>query len=545
MATVILPTVEVVTVRSASTGERRRAQRWLGAVRALVACALLGAAGFVDPAFAGARPGHHGRAPLAEYGRRERVQRDEAAAPAAAPAALDAKGEGGRVFLRARVSSHTPFVGEQVVLILEISSAVPIYKLEFTPPELVGLKQAQPFVESDYSTNEAGVAYRVHEYRAPVFATRPGAGEIGPASFTCRVKLGATNEGGGSMFDDFYGGRSIPAEGRTQPIRIDARPAPGDGRAPVGETQVSAAIAPVSVKRGEPATLTIEVQSYGDDAMIPVPRVAALESFQVVADQPVTDWVAEPAGAFRARKTFKMALLGTRTGEFAIPPITVPYVDPAAGKMKEAASEALTVRVGRSLGAGFTKSTARGGDDLDAIRSVRAPLPSTTTADPLAGPGLIGWAVAALAFAGSSGAMVQIGRKRRAAADPRWARERGAVRRAKHELDRVERAAGEAAELYEQIGRAVRDFVGSKVDFPPGVLTPEEVESRASAGGLSKATAAEMRELLLACELKRWARASAGVASTVDGRGELLARARSLVARIDDELKTKARGDAT
>ncbi len=541
----ILPKVEAVTVRSASTGERRRARRRFVMVRALAACVLLGATAFGELAFAGARPERHGRAPLAEYGRRERVQRDEAAAPEAPAAALDTQGEGGRVFLRARVSSHTPFVGEQVVLVLEISSAVPIYKLEFTPPELVGLKQAQPFVESDYSTNQAGVAYRVHEYRAPVFATRPGAGEIGPASFTCRIKLGATNEGAGSMFDDFYGGRSMPAEGRTQPVRIDARPAPGDGRAPVGETQVSAAIAPVSVKKGQPATLTIEVQSYGDDAMIPAPRVAALESFQVVADQPVTEWVAEPAGAFRARKIFKMALLGTRTGEFAIPPITVPYVDPAAGKLKEAASEALTVRVGRSLGGAATKGAARGGDDSDEIRSVRAPLPRATTLDPLAGPGPIGWAVAGLAFAGSGGAIVQIGRKRRAAADPRWARERGAVRRAQHELDRVERAAGEAAELYEQIGRAVRDFVASKVDFPPGVLTPEEVESRASAGGLSKPTAAEVRELLVACELKRWARASAGAAPTGDGRGALIARARSLVERIDGELKSKSRGGAT
>ncbi|MFN7954858.1 MAG: BatD family protein [bacterium] len=510
-------------------------------------CALLGALVVADAATARSRVGPDGRPDVTRHGRRERAQRDEPGTVDAPAQTLESTGEGGRVFLRAQVSDRTPFVGQQVVLVIQISSAVPIYKLEFTAPELVGLKQAQPFVESDYSTNESGVAYRVHEYRAPLFATRTGASEIGPASFTCRIKLGASAEGAGSMFEDFYSGRSIPGEGRTQPIRIDARPVPGDGRAPVGETEISAAIAPVSVKKGQPATLTIEVQSYGDDAAIASPRVAGLDSFQVVADQPVTEWVLEPAGAFRARKTFKLALLGSRAGEFQIPPITVPYVDPALGRLKEAASEALSVRVGRGLGSAATSGSGRGVDDSDVIRSVHASLPRATVVDPLAGPGAIGWAAAVAALLGAGGAIFQIQRARRAAADPRWARERGALRRAKHELERAERTEGEASLFYEQVGRVIRDFVAAKVDFPPGVLTPEEVESRLSDGGLNKATAGEVRELLVACELKRWARnaAASGAAGAGDGRADTVERARTLIARIDDELRTGARGGAT
>lgn len=487
-----------------------------------------------------------GRPAIDLHGRRERAQRDaggadEGAGGTAAP--LEAVGEGGRVFLRARVSEHTPYVGQQVVLTIQILSAVPIYKLEFQAPQLVGIKQAQTFVESDYSTNDGGVAYRVHEYRAPLFATRAGAVEIGPASFTCRVKLGASGDSSGSMFDDFYSGRSIPGEGRTEPIRLDARPVPSGARMPVGATEISAAIAPVTVKKGQPATLTVEVKSYGDDAAIDEPRVGGLEGFQVVADRPATEWVAEPSGAFRVRKVFKLALLGKTAGQYSLPAVTVSYFDPSAGKLKEAASELLAFRVGRTLPADAKSARGKGGlgdDETEVVRSVRTAVPSAVVVDPLAGPGAVGGGLAGAGLAGSIGAIVVARRSRRAAADPRWARERSAMRRARQELAAAAKASGDGRAFHEQVGKVVRELVAAKVDLPPGVLTPEEVEARLTAGGLAKTTASEVRELLVTCELRRWARGNDGGADGA-AREALIERARGLLTRVDEELERPAK----
>jgi hypothetical protein len=499
-----------------------------------------------------ARPAHPpgGRPAIESHGRRDRLQRADGSSDEPSAAPLEAVGEGGRVFLRAQVSERTPYVGQQVVLTLKILSAVPIYKLEFTAPKLEGLKQAQAFLESDYSTSEGGVAYRVHEYRAPLFATRDGAVEVGSAFFTCRIKLGSTSDGSSSMFDDFYSGRSVPGEGRTDPIRLDSRPTPGGSRAPVGATDISAALAPLVVKKGQPATLTVEVRTYGDDAAVGEPHIGGLDSFQVVADRPLTEWVAEPEGGFRVRKVFKVALLGKTAGQYTVPPVTLPYVDPATGKVKEAASEAIPFRVGRTLPtdgrAGARGAKGGGEDETEVIRSVHAPVPKRTAVDPLAGPGPVGWSMAVLGLAGSIGAMVSTGRSRRAAADPRWARERTAMRRAKTELAEAARAAGDAPAFYEQVGRVVRAFVGAKIDLPPGVLTPEEVEARLAAGGLAKTTATEVRELLVSCELKRWARsASSNGAADAEAREKILERARALVARVDEELTRTAKGAAT
>lgn len=486
-----------------------------------------------------------GRAVIDHHGRRERVQREGGAADegGGAGAPLEAAGEGGRVFLRAQVSERTPYVGQQVVLTIQLLSAVPIYKLEFTAPQLVGLKQAQSFIESDYSTNEAGATYRVHEYRAPLYATRAGAVEIGAASFRCRVKLGASGDASGSMFDDFYSGRSIPGEGSTQPIRLDARPVPSGARVPVGATEISAAIAPLTVKKGQPATLTVEVKTFGDDAAVEEPRVAGLEGFQVVADRPVTEWVAEPNGAFRVRKVFKLALLGKVAGQYSLPAVTVSYFDPGAGKLKEAASEALAFRVGRALPTDGKNARGKGGlgeDDTEAVRSVHTAVPAVVVVDPLAGPGAVGGAVAGAGLAGSALAIVLARRSQRAAADPRWARERSAMRRARSDLAAAAKSAGDGRVFHELLGKVVREFVAAKVDLPPGVLTPEEVEARLAAGGLVRATASEVRELLVTCELRRWARGNEGAADGA-ARDALLERARALLARVDEELDRSAK----
>lgn len=514
--------------------------------------ALLALLALVIGSAAEARPrprSADGRATLDLHGRRERAAREEGGSDGAvsssssAAAPLEAVGEGGRVFLRAQVSEHTPYVGQQVVLTIQLLSAVPIYKLEFSAPQLVGLKQSQPFVESDYSTNDGGVTYRVHEYRAPLFATRAGAVEVGPASFTCRVKLGASGgDGAGSMFDDFYSGRSIPGEGSTLPIRLDARPVPSGARVPVGATEISAAIAPLAVKKGQPATLTVEVKTCGDDAEIEEPRVAGLEAFQVVADRPVTEWVAEPNGAFRVRKVFKLALLGKTAGQYALPSVTVSYFDPAAGKLKEAASEALTFRVGRTLptdGKGARGKGGLGEDETEVVRSVHTAVPGAVVVDPLAGPGALGGGIAAAGLVGAGVAIVLARRSQRAAADPRWAREQSAMRRARSALADAAKVA-DARAFHEQLGKVVREFVAAKVDLPPGVLTPEEVESRLGAGGLAKATASDVRDLLVTCELRRWARGADG-ATDGAGRDQLLERARTLLTRVDEELDRPAK----
>ena len=91
----------------------------------------------------------------------------------------------------------------------------------------------------------------------------------------------------------------------------------------------------------------------------------------------------------------------------------------------------------------------------------------------------------------------------------------------------------------------VREFVGAKLDLPPGVLTPEEVESRLAAGGLPEATAGEVRELLVLCELRRWARAEERGAADSASRDQVLERARALVARVDEDVSRGSRGGST
>ncbi len=529
--------------------ERARA-RW-GA--ALLAALVLTSGG---PALAYSRHGHGGVTPLGEHGRRERAERgDEGQPPSAAPGgtSLDSAGEGGRVFLRAEVSEHDPFVGQQVVLTLKLLSAVPIYKVEFTAPSFEGLKQAQPFLESDYSTSEGGTAYRVHEYRAPLYVSRPGAAQIGPASFSCRIKLGSGADTSGSMFDDFYSGRSVAGEGRTQPIRLDARPATGGAGVLVGKTEVSSGLAPAVVKKGQPATLTVEVKTFGDDDAVPTPRLPGLESFQIIADRPLTEWVPGPDGPFLVRKVFKFALLGKVAGAYTIPPVTVPYVDPATGRPKEAASEALTLRVGRGLPAGAAPG-ARGStatvdtDENAVIRSAHATPPSRTVQDPLEGPGWAGIGVAFLAFAGSVGSCVAVSRARTAAADPGSVRRRRALRQATRDLTELAGASSDAPTVfYERVGRVLREFLGAKLDLPIGVLTPEEIEVKLSANGLSSGTPAEVRELLAFCELKRWSRVGNGSSGPRDGdqRDEVLSRTRSLITKLESELSGAAREVST
>ncbi|VBB47832.1 conserved exported hypothetical protein [uncultured Desulfatiglans sp.] len=445
----------------------------------------------------------------------------------------------GPVFLTAELDRPHVYVEQSAVYILRLYLKARAGDLSLALPESDHLSFQQLGNPSEYRTMIEGERWQAVEVRYSVTPSAPGRYAIPPSRVRMTLYEAGRNPRRG-FFDDplFSSSRGRPVTVRSGPVELQVSPLPEDGRPGrfsglVGDFRMQARLDPASLRAGESATLTVTIEGRGNVQRIPDLSLPAIEHVKTYGDQPSLEYRDGEDGP-EAVKTMKWALVPEMPGRYDIPPLTLDFFDPSAGRYRtiEAPPLALEVSHGNQAEAGSqtpaTRTSPPPEDETGPAALGEDILPVHTTPltlsrggrlppNPLhAGLVLLGPALAV----GAVCILVRLRRRSSLAASRMRARK--AARRFFAHF-------GNGGLSAEELEAALRDYLNDRFQLSLGVLTPHEAAAILKARGVRKDLAA--RFSALAAEVDR---------ALYTGKGQTAAGTREdipdLIQQIEKEL---------
>lgn len=432
--------------------------------------------------------------------------------------------ETGQLFVTADVSTHDPYVGEQIVFTWRFYRRVRIGNASIAQPNFDGFWVQDLGNQRDYQMAVRGQQYLVTEIRKALFAQEVGPITIPAVNLDCDVVVArpgrADDPFGGSPFDEMFGrvqhqNKSL----RTAPIQLNVQPlpAPPPGYSNlVGQFQIHAELSQSQLRVGDSATLNITISGVGNAQNIGDPQLPELAGFKVYDDKP-TVTLNNKGDALSGSKLFKKALVPTKAGTLTIPSVTLTYFDPTTKSYQTRNTQPFTLRVSPGADTGganhglaqpgfpqpFGKTDVKLlGDDL---------LPIYKHTDALRGPvsrlrerialGCLFMLPQLIALA-----IVLWQRRQESLRDPTARRRRDALSRGIKASGEVKDlvAKGQIAPAAVRASRGVREYLGDKLGLEGLALTPYDARERLQAQGVAEDLARRVEAVLQRCEAAQY-----------------------------------------
>jgi hypothetical protein len=396
-------------------------------------------------------------------------------------------------------------------------------------------------------------SYYLYELPATFWPRSTGPVSLDPVRLTISYPTALGRSRSPFSFNDLMISQTRPVSVEASQPVIEVKPLPEEGRPPyfagaVGEFDIATSALPVSAAVGDPITLTMQIHDrtggrwHADRLdLLQAPlldRVPTLtEAFRIPPD-PL-------AGVVEGRaKTFTQTIRPRHDRISQIPAIPFAYFDPRKEQYVTVVSEAIpiTITPGSTLAMSEVVESAAaaprpGGTNGTELTEVAGGI--------LANYGLHdgvlashslnpGWGAAAvIAVPPAVFAVVTLisRRARRLRTDVRYARRRGARRRADQRLRTALTLSDR--EQADAVAAAVAGYIADRRHLPPGALTRLEVIEQLQRAGVDGEVRGGIEALLDDCELQRYGGGAAD-GRAGDGPG-LVDRARACLARLERE----------
>ncbi len=421
-----------------------------------------------------------------------------------------------RIYLSAEVDPAEPYVGEQVLYTLYLFIQTDVHSVY--PEELPAFRGFWSRVVPQPDQLRPKMIFRDGErigrvvlLQRALFARRAGRIEIEPA----KARLAAM------MPDPGPGGSPLPRSREilrsSDTVTVDVRelpPPPAGFQGAVGQITISAELDPRSLEVGDAATLSLTLAGHGHFQGLPPPLLGELDGIRVFPPQQQSSESVERKQV-SGERSWSFVLVPERPGKWQLPPIEVPYFDPAQERYRTASATLLELAVKRS-----TRLAQRNDRtvELHPIRTAALPAPGAGGWSG-AGPWLfvLPWILTAALF---------------------LARRRGPLlgQAQRHRLQRqrlLERLRDAAAssrprQAAAEIEEAWRDFLHDRWQLPPGSPSTRWGSLLAARG--ARRSAAD--ELVTLAEDLHYLRYAPKLSSTEELQRELVERSRKLARAV-------------
>lgn len=455
--------------------------------------------------------------------------------------ATEQPSEGRDVFVSATVSTTEPYVGQQVIYTWRFFTRSRITEPRLNLPSFEGFVMEDLGDVREYEAIVQGQGYRVSEFRKALFPQEEGSLTV-PAT-TLRVQVAVANRDARrrGIFDNFFG-RTVtePRVLRTRPIEMNVRPlpaAPPGFSGLVGDFRLDARLSKQELQVGETATLTYTISGTGNAQMISEPKLPQPPQLKIYHDKPTSDLNRLDSG-LSGSKSYSKALVPLVPGEITLPPVSLSYFDVESGSYRTTRAPELSLRV----------LPAKGGEEELRLTESMAPNAGKVAVRILADdilpvhrgldavdpgfPGTLGGGRAVFFSALVAppllflGLMVARRRRERYAADVGWRRRRGALDRARRVLSELEGAPGHAApdarSAAHLASRALRGYIGDRLNLEGRALTPAEAAQHLRARGAEAETADRVETVLARLEAVQYGAAAGSAGDLRHEMDELL-----------------------
>lgn len=458
-------------------------------------------------------------------------------------------------FLRAEVSEPKPMLGEQVIVTYKLYYRVNITDYAISQSPSYPGCWSQDITDDRQTPQQTemvnGKRYRVAEiYKEAIFPQKTGKIETKPMEFqiVARVKNDSrrSRDPFESFFDDsFFGGRSVKRSLTSNPLTLDVKPLPQQGKpmsfnGAVGDFKVSSSIDKKKVLVNDAITLSVKVSGKGNVKLIDAPKVSFPPDFEVYDPEVSSNISTSSLSGVSGSKTIKYLLIPRVAGAFNIKPQDFSYYDMDAGKYKtinlpeyeitvdegdQKASEGITIRSGSKQDIKYL------GEDIRFIKTEFKKLDkrgdyffgSQKFYMVIAIPVLVFIIILVIVF---------INRKRKG--NTLLQNERQATKIAKKRLKSSKEflKKGESANFYQALSEAIWGYIAYKFSIPRSELSVDTVRSKLSDKNTDENIIDEFIEVLDACEYARFA-----PGDKEKKMDELYERAQQIIVKTEKQLK--------
>ena len=441
--------------------------------------------------------------------------------------------------LENEISSSRVYVGQPVILTTRLlSSRLQIVDVSAgSDPTLPGFL----LEESDTNVGAERVFREGREYQSYVLMRRiltptsAGKTVVPPETRTIRVRAGARD-----MFESFFSPRVLEVVRTTAPVTVEALAPPAAGRpadfsGATGSFKMQASADRTEASVGDAVGVKVALTGTGSLKMLEQPLLAPSADFRVFDPR-----MEEKASGITPRtytKTWNYVLTPLSPGDLTLPAFSFSYFDPESKSYRSLTSSPAPLVVKR------TQPGAPSGPlpEISARREVQPLQKDIRFLKALDGPlqrrsaplRTRWWVWAALSLSvlaqpaawyirlrGGAVALLPGGRRGRAR------------RRALSEIARARAGSHDTVRTSTLAAGAVLGFLAERCAVPAYGLTYSEMGEELARRGVSAALCDELKALFELCDQGRFAPAEDRRGSA----GELLARARGLVERLDSEL---------
>jgi hypothetical protein len=384
---------------------------------------------------------------------------------------------------------------------LKLSSFDGFYKQDVPTPQLHSLTRENINGEV-YGTGVLG--------QFVLFPQKSGTLVISPAT----MEVGVTQQvRSRSMFDDFWGGsvQVVPRQISTREVHITVLPLPEGKPASfinaVGQFKFTIAANKTEVKANDAVTLKLVISGTGNIKFADAPRINFPPDFETY-DPKITVNLNEAATA--GSKTYEFLIVPRHEGVYKLPAVAFSWFDPQEKRYKTISSDEIILNVDKgndpadAVMSGVTQEDVKFlGQD---VRYIKPVVQLRRTGDLFFGSCrfLLWYALPTLLFV----SIVYFRRKYiRKYADTAMMKNRRASRHAARRLKRARTciAAGQPAQMYEELARALWGYLSDKLNIPPADLSKDNGKIAMQQHNVPESVADEFIAVINDCEYARYA----------------------------------------
>jgi hypothetical protein len=241
------------------------------------------------------------------------------------------------LFLEVEATPESPYVQSQIIYTLRLYTRVNIAQASLSEPELADSVVEKLGEDSTYNTEANGINYSVTERKYAIFPQKSGLMTIKPLILNAQVI-----SSGRPSFNGFFSQQMTKTKRvESKAITLNVKPVPAEF---TGKHWISAEELHLKqewsgdfqkMKVGEPLTRTLSLLAKGTTVgQLPELNTAKTDDqLKAYPDQPVIQEQKKPDGIIAFREE-KIALIPSKSGDFILPAIEIPWFNTKTQKME-------------------------------------------------------------------------------------------------------------------------------------------------------------------------------------------------------------------
>lgn len=426
---------------------------------------------------------------------------------------------GDPIFIKAEVDRSSVYTGAQVTVTYRLYTRLNArsYSLEKQPNAVGFWSEEIPTPKQPTGTERVINGLRYNTFvikRTAYFPTESGKLTLDPLTLTVEVQAQSRRR---SPFDDFFSGdpffgQTVTKRVVSNPVKIEARPIPQEGRpasfiGAVGQFTLDSSLDTTLVHVDEAVGITVNLKGTGNISTIGTPEVKTQPNLDMF-DPEVKKTSDIKSGELTGSIKYQYVFIPREAGTVQLPDLAFSYFNPSDKKFHTLKTKSYSVKVlpldqpAVASGSGYSKEEVKllNSD----IRYLKPKLSSLKSVDVAYYNQWTFYAVLLLSIAVIGGSIGYRYWWERWGQDTVYLRRKNAMKRAKQKLSEAN-IKTEGKEYYSLLNSAVLGFIGDRCNIAENAFKTDELTQILEKQSVPVDTIKEVESFLATCDAGRFA----------------------------------------